>query len=136
MDCIFCRIVAGEIPSIKVYEDEAAIAIMDINPLTEGHLLVLPKVHAENLFDADETLVTEVVKAATRIAKSLQAVLKIEGLSVVQANGVSAFQSVPHLHFHLIPRRPDDGAGFDWKPRPGDMEAVQAVGERIAAALS
>jgi histidine triad (HIT) family protein len=135
MDCVFCRIAAGTLPSTKVYEDGSTLAIMDINPLTPGHLLVMPKAHIENLFDADEKAVADVMRMVTRIAKAIGRSLKPDGLNVLQANGRAAFQSVPHLHFHLIPRRTDDGAGFDWKPVPGNLNDVHRLGGQIRAAL-
>ena len=135
MNCVFCRIAAGTLPSTKVYEDGSTLAIMDINPLTPGHLLVMPKAHMENLFDAEEDTVAEVIRVVSRIAKAIGQALKPEGLNVLQANGRAAFQSVPHLHFHLIPRSSGDGAGFDWKPVPGDLEAVRRLGDQIRAAL-
>jgi histidine triad (HIT) family protein len=135
MDCVFCRIVAGSIPCVKVYEDAESLAFMDINPLTPGHLLVVPKAHVETLFDADEARVASLARIATRIAKSLRESLGIQALNMLQANGQAAFQSVPHLHLHLIPRRPGDGAGFDWKLVPGDMEEIRRLGETIRAGL-
>ena len=135
MDCVFCKIVAGTIPAVKVHEDAETIALMDINPLTAGHLLVIPKTHVETLFEADEALVAAVARVSTRIAKSLRKSLGIEALNLLQANGAAAFQSVPHLHFHLIPRRPDDGAGFDWRGIPGKMEEIRRLGERIRQGL-
>lgn len=135
MDCVFCKIVAGTIPSFKVYEDANTLAFMDINPLTAGHLLVVPKRHAVNLFDADESLVAETARVVTRIAKTLRTSLGVESLNLLQANGPDAFQSVAHLHFHLIPRRPDDGAGFDWKLVPGDMSAIKALAEKVKKGL-
>ena len=135
MDCVFCKIVAGTIPAVKVHEDAETIAIMDINPLTPGHLLVVPKTHVETLFEADEALVAAVARVSTRIAKSLRKSLGIEALNLLQANGAAAFQSVPHLHFHLIPRRPDDGAGFDWRGIPGKMEEIRRLGELIKKGL-
>jgi histidine triad (HIT) family protein len=135
MNCVFCRIAAGTLPSTKVFEDSSTLAIMDINPLTPGHLLVLPKAHIENLFAADEESVVNVIRVVVRIAKAIGQALKPEGLNLLQANGRAAFQSVPHLHFHLIPRRTGDGAGFDWKPVPGDLDAVRRLGDGIRAAL-
>ena len=135
MNCVFCRIAAGTIPSTKIYEDGSTLAIMDINPLTPGHLLVLPKAHVENLFDADEKTVAEVIRVVVRIAKAIRRGLKPDGLNVLQANGRAAFQSVPHLHFHLIPRREGDGAGFDWPPVPGKPEELSRLGGEIRAAL-
>ena len=135
MNCVFCRIAAGMLHSTKVYEDGTTVAIMDINPLTPGHVLVMPKAHMENLFDAEEDTVAEVIRAVVRIAKAIGHALKPEGLNLLQANGRAAFQSVPHLHFHLIPRRSGDGAGFDWKPVPGDLDAVRRLSDQIRAAL-
>ena len=135
MDCVFCKIAAGVIPSVKVHEDAETIAFMDINPLTAGHLLVIPKTHVETLFEADEALVAAVARVSARIAKSLRRSLGIEALNLLQANGAAAFQSVPHLHFHLIPRRPDDGAGFDWRGVPGKIEEIRRLGEKIREGL-
>ncbi len=135
MDCIFCRIAAGEIPCVKVHETETTITFMDINPLTEGHLLVVPKAHVETLFDAEAALLADVMDVVSRVARAQKAVLGNEGLNLVQANGKAAFQSVPHLHFHLIPRRPEDGAGFDWIMTPGDTAAIEKHGARIAQAI-
>ena len=135
MDCIFCKIVAGQIPCVKIHEDAETLAFMDINPLTTGHLLVVPKRHAANLFDADEALVTDTMRVVARIAKSLRTSLGVDSLNMLQANGADAFQSVAHLHFHLIPRRPEDKAGFDWKLVPGDMAELQRLGEKIKAGL-
>jgi len=135
MDCVFCKIVAGTIPSFRVYEDAGTIAFMDIHPLTPGHLLVVPKRHVVNLFDADETLAADTMRVAARIAKSLPASLGVDSVNLLQANGAAAFQSVPHLHFHLIPRRAGDQAGFDWKLVPGDMAAIQGLAETVKRAI-
>jgi histidine triad (HIT) family protein len=135
MDCVFCKIVAGTIPCVKVYENAETIAFMDINPLTPGHLLVVSKTHMETLFQADEDQVAALARVAVRIAKSLRGSLGIDALNLLQANGAAAYQSVPHLHIHLIPRRPDDGAGFDWKLVPGNMDAIRELGERVKAGL-
>ncbi len=135
MDCIFCKIVAGEIPSFKVYEDEATLAFMDINPLTEGHLLVVPKRHHETIFDADNATLEATIRTVRKVGAGVKAALGLEAMNVLQANGRWAAQSVPHLHFHLIPRREDDNAPLDWALAPGDMEAIGALGRRLAAAL-
>jgi histidine triad (HIT) family protein len=136
MDCVFCKIVAGSIPSFKVYEDAGMIAFMDINPLTAGHLLVVPKTHVANLFDADEALVADTMRVVTRIAKHLRKAVNVDAMNLLQANGAAAFQSVPHLHFHLIPRREGDRAGFDWKLVPGDMDAIKALAETVKQGLA
>lgn len=133
MDCIFCKIVAGEIPSFKVHEDDSTLAFMDINPLTEGHVLVLPKRHVTGLFDTDEETLTATMAAVRKMALAMKEALGVDSMNLFQANGPWAAQSVPHLHFHLIPRREGDGAGMDWPLKPGDMEAIGKLKEKIAA---
>lgn len=135
MDCIFCKIIAGEIPSIKVFEDEHTLSFMDINPLSEGHLLIVPKKHFVDLFEADEGALGHVMATAHRVAVAMRTALAIDSLNIVQANGRWAVQSVPHFHLHLIPRRENDGLGLDWGLEPGDVAAVRAAGEAISKAL-
>jgi histidine triad (HIT) family protein len=136
MDCIFCRIVAGEVPSFKVYEDQETVAFMDINPLTAGHLLVVPKLHCKGLFDADEATLTAAIAVARRVALAQKEALGLDSLNLVQSNGRWAAQSVDHLHFHLIPRREGDHAGMDWPLVPGEPEAIRAIAARIAGAVA
>jgi histidine triad (HIT) family protein len=136
VDCIFCKIVAGEIPSIKVYEDEATLAFMDINPLGEGHVLLVPKRHFVGLFDADDEAMGHVMAAAARVARAMKSVLGIDSMNLLQANGRWAAQSVLHFHVHLIPRRENDGLGMDWGLAPGDVDAIRKTGEAIAAAVT
>ena len=93
MDCIFCNIVAGEIPAFKVYEDANTLAFMDINPLTEGHLLVIPKAHQPNLFEAEDATLAAVMSTARKVANALKAALGLDSLNLVQANGKWAVQS-------------------------------------------
>ncbi len=135
MDCVFCKIVSGEIPSTRVYEDARTVAFMDINPLNDGHCLVVTRAHAATLFDAQDADLQAVIATARRVATALREALKPEGLNMLQANGAAAFQSVPHFHLHLIPRWTGDGKGFDWKLVPGDRERIQAAAEKIRAAL-
>ena len=132
-DCIFCRIVAGEIPSFKLLEDDQVLSFMDINPASEGHCLVIPKAHAPSLFEADDESLAAVVTAARRVADAVRRTLDPPGISLTQANGLAAGQSVFHLHFHVIPRRPDDDLLFNWELRPGDMDAIGRLAERIRA---
>ncbi|HET7876160.1 MAG TPA: HIT family protein [Methylomirabilota bacterium] len=134
-DCVFCKIRDGQIPSFKIHEDERTIAFMDINPLNSGHCLVVTKAHAATLFEADVEDLTAAVVAARKIALAIREALKPDGLNVLQANGVAAFQSVPHFHLHLIPRWTNDGKGFDWKLVPGNRDQIMKTGERIRAAL-
>ena len=136
MDCIFCKIIAGEIPSIKVFEDGNTLAFMDINPLSEGHLLVVPKKHFTTLFDADDDSLAQIFSVVRKLAVALQKALGIDSLNLLQANGRWAVQSVPHFHVHVIPRRENDGVPLDPELKPGNVEQVRKTGEAIATALS
>lgn len=135
MDCVFCKIRDGVIPSVKIYDDERTFAIMDINPLNEGHLLVIPKAHAVTIYEVAEEDMGRSAVVAKRIALAVQKALRPDGLNMLQANGAAAFQSVPHFHLHLIPRWSGDGKGFDWELVKGDPEKVRATGQKIRAAL-
>ncbi len=135
MDCVFCRLRDGQIPSTRVYEDARTIAFMDINPLNEGHCLVIPRAHAATLFEADEGDLQAAIVTARRVARALRDALRPDGLNMLQANGAAAFQSVPHFHLHLIPRWTGDGKGFDWPLVAGDRDRIQAAAARIRAAL-
>jgi len=134
-DCVFCRIIEGEMPSMRVYEDDRTLAIMDINPLNSGHCLVISKAHAPTLWDADPVDLQAAIAAAQKVAVALKTVVKPDGLNMLQANGAAAFQSVPHYHLHLIPRWNNDGKGFDWSLVPGDRGQIQAIGERLREAI-
>ncbi len=135
MDCVFCKIRDGVISSVKIYDDERTFAIMDINPLNEGHLLVIPKAHAATIYEVAEEDMGRSAVVAKRIALAVQKALRPDGLNLLQANGAAAFQSVPHYHLHLIPRWTGDGKGFDWTLIKGDPEGIRAAGEKIRAAL-
>jgi histidine triad (HIT) family protein len=134
-DCVFCKIRDGQIPSLKVDEDERTLTFMDINPLSPGHCLVVTKRHAATLFEADLEDLTAAIATAKRVALAIRKALMPDGLNMLQANGTAAFQSVPHFHLHLIPRWANDGKGFDWKLVPGDRDAITKTGQRIQAAV-
>jgi histidine triad (HIT) family protein len=134
-DCVFCKIRDGELPSMRVYEDDRTLVIMDINPLNSGHCLVIPKAHAPTLWDADPVDLQAAIAAAQKVAIALKTVVKPDGLNMLQANGAAAFQSVAHYHLHLIPRWNNDGKGFDWSLVPGDRGQIQAIGERLREAI-
>ena len=102
--CIFCSIIIGQIPAEIVYEDEDVIAILDVNPLTKDHTLVIPKAHYKNLFDTPPELVAKVALVAQRLAKDYQKKNEMAGFHLVVNNNSEAYQSVDHLHFHIIPR--------------------------------
>ena len=134
-DCVFCKIRDGQIPSMKVYEDERTLCIMDINPLTRGHCLVLTKSHAPTIWDADVADLQAAIATAKRVAEALKAAVRPDGLNMLQANGAAAFQSVFHFHLHLIPRWNNDAKGFDWRLVPGDREQIMKIGDKLRTHL-
>ena len=106
-DCIFCKIAAGEIPSRKIYEDSDLIAIMDLNPTSKGHSLIIPKEHCTNIYDIDEDIAAKVMKTAKKLATKLTVALNCDGFNLLQNNGETAGQTMFHFHMHLIPRYKD-----------------------------
>ncbi|MBI2153408.1 MAG: HIT family protein [Candidatus Rokubacteria bacterium] len=134
-DCVFCKIRDGQIPSFKVFEDSKTLAFMDINPLNPGHCLVMTKSHAATIFEVEVLDLQAAVATAKKIASAVKGAVQADGVNILQANGAAAFQSVPHFHFHVIPRFANDGKGFDWKLVPGDKQQIGMNGERIRAVL-
>ncbi|MCP3985079.1 MAG: HIT family protein [bacterium] len=132
--CIFCRIVAGDAPCDRVYEDELTLAFMDLFPVGEGHLLVIPKQHHQDIFEADEASLLAVMAISRRIAHALKTALEPDGIGVHQLNGAAAGQTVFHYHMHLIPRNQGDPIALHGRKRgePAEMEAIAA---RIRAVL-
>lgn len=136
-DCIFCKIVAGSIPSSRIYEDDKAIAFMDISPLNKGHLLVVPKEHFENIFEIGPDLYGHLMAVICRIAKAVKQVVAPEGMNIMQLNGKAGNQVVPHLHIHIVPRWSGDGLTITaWEPVMGDAEEISATGAKIKSKLS
>lgn len=111
MDCLFCKIVAGEIPSHKVYEDDFVYAFLDIYPCSEGHTIVLPKEHFGRFTDMNEQEAAALFSSVNKIARTVESTLGLEGMNIGINNGEIAGQTVPHVHVHIIPRRSGDGEG-------------------------
>ena len=132
--CIFCAIIAGTAPSERVYEDARVVAFMDIQPVGDGHLLIVPRPHFESLFDADEASLLAVMSASRRLALALARALAPDGIGVHQLNGAAAGQTVFHYHMHLIPRNHGDPIAFHGR-KAGDPARLAANARRIAAAL-
>ena len=109
MDCIFCKIINGEIPSYKIYEDEYTYAFLDIAKDIEGHTLVIPKKHALNVLDCETEILTKLLETVQRISKHYVEDLGYDGVNILNASGAAAEQSVFHLHFHILPRKKEDG---------------------------
>ena len=133
MNCIFCKIVAGEIPCFKLHEDDATLAFMDINPASEGHALVIPKEHAADVHAVSEAAIAATVVTAKKVAAAIEKTLHPGGMNLVQCNGPAAAQSVMHFHMHVLPRSDDDGLALNWGLEPGDMDAIGVLAERIRA---
>ena len=132
-DCIFCKIVAGELPATKVDEDDRTIAFMDINPGTRGHALVIPKAHVRDLIAIDPEELGAVTRAAQRLAKRMPDALGVDGVNLINSCGAAAWQTVFHFHLHVIPRYADDTMRLPWTPSPGDPDAIAEVAEALRA---
>ena len=134
-DCVFCRIVAGSIPATRVHEDEHTVAFMDIGQVNPGHVLVALKAHAENVYALDDAQAAAVFRAAARVARGIRAAFQPQGLSVYQANGQSAGQTVFHFHIHLVPRHEGDGMALTWPVKNPPREKLEEHAAKIRAAL-
>ena len=132
-DCLFCKIIAGDIPSTRVHEDERTVAFMDINPATRGHLLVVPREHSPDLLEiADEDL-EAVVRAGRMLAGRLSDRLGADGVNLLNSCGSVAWQTVFHFHLHVIPRYGGDPLQLPWHPAPGDREEIAAAARELTA---
>jgi len=134
--CVFCRIVAGEIPCHKVYEDEIVLAFLDIGPIVRGHCLVIPKAHHATIMETPPELLGEVNARIPKLAKAVLAATGAPACHVLANSGVAASQSVPHLHYHILPRFAGDGYHLPWPAGKLDSAAAAALKEAITAALS
>ncbi len=134
-DCVFCRIIAGQIPSTRVFEDEHTLAFMDIGQVNPGHVLVAVKKHAANLYELDDAQAAAVARTSVRVARAIRDSFGPEGLSVYQANGTAAGQTVFHYHLHLLPRYAGDGMELVWPVKNPAREALEEYAGRIRALL-
>ncbi|WP_234083214.1 HIT family protein [Azonexus sp. R2A61] len=134
--CIFCRLLAGEIPAARIYEDEQTLAFLDIGQVTPGHTLVIVKRHAETLFDLTADEAAAAMRTAHRVAQAIQATFQPAGLNLLQCNREAGWQTVGHFHIHVLPRHADDGVGLIWpRQEPGrDVLAERAALLREALA--
>lgn len=128
-DCVFCAIAAGEIPCFKVFEDDFALAYLDINPFSEGHTLVIPKAHTTGLLDTPEETLAALLARVKKVAAHIKTALGCDGFHILQNNGAAAGQTVGHIHFHIVPRR--NGDPIEFANRPGDMDHLKALATRI-----
>lgn len=132
MDCIFCKILNGDIPARKVFENERFIAILDAFPANEGHTLVIPKKHFKNIFEIDEETISEAYKIAKNIAEKIKVNMGIENINILQNNGNTAGQSVNHFHIHIIPRMENDTVTIKSKVMEINSERLDEIKEILS----
>jgi histidine triad (HIT) family protein len=130
-DCLFCGIVAGEVPAQIVDSDEHTVAFMDINPATRGHALVVPRTHATDLMDIAEEDLERTMVAARRLARRMEETLEPDGYNVLNSCRSAAWQTVFHFHVHVVPRYEDDPLELPWTPEPGDEQEIKRTAARI-----
>lgn len=135
-DCVFCKIVSGEIPSRKIYEDEDVIVIMDLSPTSKGHSLIIPKEHCTNIYDIEEETAAKVMKVAKKLALKMTTALGCDGFNLLQNNGETAGQTMFHFHMHLIPRYKDaDNNMLKFTSVELTDEEMDAIRDQIANSL-
>jgi histidine triad (HIT) family protein len=130
-DCLFCGIVAGEVPAEIIDSDEHTVAFMDINPATRGHALVVPRKHAADLIEISDEDLEHCVVAARRLALRMRETLRPDGFNLINACGAAAWQTVFHFHIHVVPRYADDPLELPWVPSPGDPDEIARTAAEI-----
>jgi histidine triad (HIT) family protein len=128
-NCLFCAMAAGEIPCFKIYEDENFFAILDINPASSGHTLVIPKAHYPDFTETPDEVIAEAAKVIKKVSAKLCAALNADGFNLLQNNGEAAGQTVKHIHFHIIPRKNGDAIKFEGEKT--DMDGLSKLAEKI-----
>ncbi|HYD96642.1 MAG TPA: HIT family protein [Noviherbaspirillum sp.] len=131
MTTVFEKIISGEIPSARVYEDEWVVAFMDAGQVNPGHVLVATRQPYETLMDADEASAAAMMRAARRIALAVEKAFRPEGITILQANRPAGWQTVPHLHLHVLPRYANDGVDLTWPRKEPGMETLREYAARI-----
>jgi diadenosine tetraphosphate (Ap4A) HIT family hydrolase len=134
-DCPFCAIVSGEVPASVLHEDDRSLAFLDINPVTQGHALVVPREHSVGLADLPEETGGHLFGVGQRVAAALRESLEPDGVNLFLADGAAAGQEVYHVHLHVVPRYEGDSVAFEWSPMLVDREELDAVAERVRAGL-
>ncbi|MFL5854747.1 MAG: HIT family protein [Solirubrobacteraceae bacterium] len=130
-DCLFCKIVAGDVPAQKVDGDEHTIAFMDINPWTRGHALVIPREHSPDLYEISDEQLARTTAAAKRLARTMKERLGCDGINLLNSCEPAAWQTVFHFHVHVIPRYDDDPLKLPWVPEQGDMDAIKRTADKL-----
>ena len=135
-DCVFCNIVAGNIPAHRVHEDDEIVAIMDVGHVNPGHTLVIAKRHAATMMDLDEETSGKAFLIANRIAKALERAFQPEGMTILQANRPAGFQTVGHFHMHVLPRYAGDGCTLTWPAKNPSQEDLAGYAAQVRAELA
>ena len=130
-DCVFCQIVAGELPAQIVAEDERTLSFMDIYPGTRGHALVVPRRHVQDLWEIEPDELSAVMQAAQRLGLRMRDRLEVDGVNLINSCGPAAWQTVFHFHVHVIPRYHGDPLRLPWTPTPGDADEIAALAEQL-----
>ena len=134
-NCIFCKIIGGEIPSNTIYEDDEFKVILDASPASKGHALILPKEHYADIYEIDEKTAGHAMQLAKKLAKHMTDVLKCDGFNIVQNNGEIAGQTVNHFHLHLIPRYEGDGLNLNWPQQEISAEQLEEIRQSIKKSI-
>jgi histidine triad (HIT) family protein len=134
-NCVFCKIVAKQIPASVVYEDESTLAFMDLGQVNPGHVLIAAKAHAENVYELDDAQAAAVFRTVAKVARAVRDAFGPQGLSIYQANGTAAGQTVFHFHMHLVPRHENDGMNLTWPVKNPPREALETNAAKIRARL-
>jgi len=133
--CIFCKILEGKIPSVRVYEDEGVVAFLDIAPIAPGHTLLVPRGHSRDLLETPQEALSALMAVAPKVARAVLKATGGEGFNFFQFNGACSGQEVMHLHFHIIPRRPGDGVSYPWRQGRYAEGEMAALGAKVRAAM-
>jgi histidine triad (HIT) family protein len=133
-ECLFCGIIAGDVPAQVVDSDEHTVAFMDINPATAGHALVVPRTHSADLFEISDDDLEHTMVAARRLARRMKAALSPDGFNILNACGAAAWQTIFHFHLHVVPRYEDDPLELPWVSAAGDPSEIAAVADQIRGA--
>jgi histidine triad (HIT) family protein len=135
--CLFCKIVKGEIPCIKIFEDDKVLSFADINPISTGHVLIIPKNHAGTIWEIDADDLVAIHRTSLKISRAMKTALNSDGIAFLQLNGKAVNQVVPHYHLHLIPRKSSDPklTMTEWELVPGDMNTIADTAQKIASAM-
>jgi histidine triad (HIT) family protein len=135
-DCIFCKIIAGQIPSEKIYENEIIFSFLDVNPVSEGHTLVVPKMHYDRLHNCPAGVLSEIIVPLGKISRAVCDATGADGYNILCNNGEAAGQIVGHLHFHIVPRRSGDGIFNKWPAFKYEQGRIEQIGREICERLS